>query len=74
MADKTMNVIGYGAVGQAWYRTMRKIISKDMLKGIKKIRYWAPEIKEFKEDGIFEFNPSTFFDRANLIANLDAVS
>ncbi len=72
--DRTLFVIGFGAVGQAWYKFIAHVISKDLLKGVKKIAYYAPEIKEKKVDGIFEFNPSGFVTRESLVPMLDSVS
>ena len=42
-------VIGFGAVGQAWLRFVKHVNSKGLLKGVRKIRYFAPEIKEHKD-------------------------
>lgn len=71
---KSLFVIGFGSVGQAWYRMLTRVFEKGMLTDIKKVSFWAPEIKEFKVDGVFEFNPCPFFERATLVPNLDKVS
>jgi hypothetical protein len=72
---RTMNVIGFGAVGQAWLRTLRAIIAKGVFPAsIQRVVYYAPEIKEFKEEGIFTFNPSPMVSRETLTAVLDNVS
>jgi len=73
-ADRTLFVIGFGAVGQAWYKFISHVASKGMLKGVKKIAYYAPEIKEKTVDGIFEFNPAGFVTRESLVPMLDTVS
>jgi len=72
-AERTLFVIGFGAVGQAWYKFISHVNSKGLLKGVKKIAYFAPEIKEKKVDGIFEFNPAPFVTRESLSPLLDSV-
>ena len=66
-------VIGFGAVGQAWLRFIKHVSAKGLLKGVSRIRYFAPEIKEKHEDGIFEFNPAPFVTRETLVPLLDTV-
>ena len=72
-ADRTLFVIGFGAVGQAWYKFISHVAGKGLLKGVKKIAYYAPEIKEHKVDGIFEFNNAPFVTRESLVPLLDQV-
>jgi hypothetical protein len=74
MADKTLFVIGFGAVGQAWLRFVKHVNSKGLLKGVRKIRYFAPEIKEHKDEGLFEFNNAPFVTRETLVPLLNTVS
>ena len=38
---------------------------------IKQFKYYAPEITEYKVDGIFEFNPAPFVTRETLVPLLD---
>ncbi len=73
MSSKAIFVIGFGSVGQAWYRMLTRVFEKNMLSNISKVSFWAPEIKEHSVDGIFEFNPCPMFERATLISNLDKV-
>ncbi len=73
MAERTLFVIGFGAVGQAWYKFISHVNAKGLLKGVKAIRYFAPEIKEHKVDGIFEFNNGPFVTRESLVPLLDRV-
>ena len=74
MSEKTIFVIGFGAVGQAWLRFVKHVNGKGLLKGVKQIRYFAPEIKEHSVDGIFEFNPAPFVTRETLVPLLNTVS
>jgi hypothetical protein len=50
-ADRTIFVIGFGAVGQAWYKFISHVNAKGLLKGVRAIRYFAPEIKAHSVDG-----------------------
>ncbi len=63
----------FGAVGQAWLRFVKHVAAKGLMTGIKKIRYFAPEIKEFKDEGLFEFNNGPFVTRETLVPLLDRV-
>jgi hypothetical protein len=72
-APKTLFVIGFGAVGQAWLRFVKHVAGKGLLQGVRKIRYFAPEITEFKDDGLFEFNNGPFVTRETLVPLLDKV-
>ena len=74
VTQRTLFVIGFGAVGQAWLRFIKHVNGKGLLTGVEKIRYFAPEIKEKHEDGIFEFNPAPFVTRETLVPLLDSVS
>ena len=49
--SRTLFVIGFGAVGQAWYKFISHVNGKGLLRGVSSIRYFAPEIKEHKVDG-----------------------
>jgi len=75
-APKRICIIGFGAVGQAFLRTLKAIIGKGLLSSnqISQVSYYAPEIKEYSKDGIFEFNPAPFVSRENLTTILDNVS
>ena len=66
-------MIGFGAVGQAWLRFIKHVAAKGLLKGVSRIRYFAPEIKARSEEGIFEFNPAPFVTRETLVPLLDTV-
>lgn len=66
-------MIGFGAVGQAWLRFVKHVNNKGLLKGVKQIRYFAPEIKEHSVDGMFEFNPAPFVTRETLVPLLNTV-
>jgi len=73
MAEKTIHVIGYGSVGQAMHKTLGVVIARGELKGIKAIKYRAPEIKEASVDGIFSFAPGPVVTRETLVPLLDDV-
>lgn len=74
-ASKRICIIGFGAVGQAFLRTLKAITAKGLLSTaqIHQVSYYAPEIKEYSKDGMFEFNPAPFVSRDNLTTILDNV-
>eukprot|EP00386_Alphamonas_edax_P016012 GDKI01048957.1.p1 GENE.GDKI01048957.1~~GDKI01048957.1.p1 ORF type:complete len:120 (-),score=45.61 GDKI01048957.1:20-379(-) len=79
LQKKNLVVIGFGAVGQAWLKKLRAVISRGLLECVGAVHFWAPEIKEFKQDGVFTFHPlletaPEGFNRGNLEAILDAMS
>ena len=61
------------ALLQAWYRFIQHVQGKGLLQGIAKIAYYAPEITEYRVEGIFEFNPAPFVTRETLVPLLDKV-
>jgi hypothetical protein len=73
MTKQRVNIIGFGAVGRAFCKTLQASVARGMLPEVESISYWAPEIKEFKKDGIFTFNPTPLFSRENINSILDQV-
>jgi hypothetical protein len=71
--ERTIHVIGYGSVGQAMHKTLGVVIARGELKGIKAIKYRAPEIKEASVDGLFSFAPGPIVTRETLVPLLDDV-
>lgn len=71
---KTLNVIGFGSVGQAAYKMFKVVVDKGLLPEVERIVYHAPEIKERREDGIFTFIPCAPVERHTLAPLLDSMN
>lgn len=70
--DVTLNVIGFGSVGNAFNQVLPGLIAKGELPSeVKAVRFWAPEFKEYKKNGLVDFNPSPMVTKDTYIKFLD---